>query len=612
MSTLLKQNIHTSMAKSFYSDVLSQRNMYYYFLGRTLPWGVRDVPPAIPDTYSEEALIRNHMIYMKRINPNDISFVVRRIDWVADTVFDRYDANLSETNLAASGATSIRDANFYVLTNEMNVYKCIHNNYGTPSTIKPSGTDYGAMYLDDGYIWKYLFSIPPSLQYRFLTENFIPLTQALYQRYYDNRGISSVTIKNGGSGYEGGSVTTAEVIADGAGSGAKISLSIDPSTGSIFNVRITNPGSDYIAGHINVIAVDGYGAGVYGNPEAVLIPRFKDGQLIGVTINDPGIGYSTDNQTNLVVTGSGSGAELYPVVENGSIVDVIIKKSGSAYSEVFIAVESVTGTGADISVSTGIGDIESIQADVELLAIPGTVFVVDPVNVGLNYSYANCTITGDGAGLEITPILYNGKIVRYQVDEVGSGYSWCNIVIEGDGEGATCNPLLSPYKGHGHNAIDELFASMVSFYTTIKFEQNQGMFVNNDYRQFGILKNPETIMDTSIYRELTGSSCYLLEVDSAVGITADEELYLSNDGSKKFAVVASDNEKTILIQEFGGSQISPGTVFKKASDNSFVSVRKVTKPTINKKSGELLFVDNRYSIFQTSNQYISLRTTIKF
>ena len=164
MPYLLKQNIHNALAHTFYNDVISRRNMYYYFLGRTHDWEPTTIPPAIPDTFSEESTIRNNIIFAKRINGTDIAYVVRRIDWVDGTVYDRYDGDLSTDNPSYSGATHVKDAKFYVLTEDMNVYKCIHNNANQPSTIKPVGSDCDVIRLADGYIWKFMYSIAPNLQ----------------------------------------------------------------------------------------------------------------------------------------------------------------------------------------------------------------------------------------------------------------------------------------------------------------------------------------------------------------------------------------------------------------------------------------------------------------
>lgn len=609
MAYLLKNSLHTSLAKTFYSDIVSQRGTYYYFLGRTISWNANDVPPDVPDTYTNEMDIRNNSIFMKKIRSNDISFLVPRINWEYGKIYDRYDGDVSPSNPAHSGATHIKDALFYVLTEEMNVYKCINNNNNTQSLEKPTGTDYDVLTTSDGYIWKYMYSIPQNLQYNFLSKDHMPVLTALNSRYYGNEEITNVVITNGGSGYEGSPVTKAQV--NGDGTGATVVLSISPVDGRIANVIVTNPGSGYTTGNISIIDIKGTGHGIYGNSFAVLIPRFIDGKLSSVTIYDPGADYSTDIQTNIIVTGTGKDAYLVPVVNNGEIIDVIIENPGYGYSDVQITIESVTGSGAALAVNTSIGDIDSIQADVELLAIPGAVHVVDVVNQGYGYGVASCKVDGDGTGLVVTPVIYNGSIVKYVVENHGQGYTWCKITVEGGGAGAECRPILSPIHGHGFNAIDELFASSIGIYTAIKFEQNQGIFVNNDYRQFGIVKNPLSDDTGVLFRDTTGSTCYLIDTPSSLlNVNVDDELSLQNDLNKKFIVVSVSDNK-ILLQNMGnGNLVTNGILI--APNGDFIQIGAVTTPKINKHSGELLFVDNRIAIFQTNEQYISLRTTLKF
>lgn len=608
---LLKNNIHTNLAEAFYSDILSQRNMYYYFLGRTVSWGQNDIPPSIPDTYTEENDVRNNIIYISRIGVNDISYVIKRNDWKTNTIYDRYDGDYSPTNLAFSGATSLKTANFYVLTDEMHVYKCIDNNNNNTSSIKPTGTDYEIFMTGDGYKWKYMYTIPPTLQYKFLTETLMPVTRALNSRFYDNQGIESVTILDGGSGYEGASITTANITGDGTG--ATIHLSINPTSGSIIKALITNPGQNYTTGDVNIINVDGKGEGIYGNPTAVLTPKFIGGKLVDVIVEDPGKNYSTDMQTNIIVDGTGSGAKLHPIVQNGEIVDVIIENPGKGYTEVYLSIESVTGSGAILTVSTGIGDVSNIQADVELLAKPGTIDVVAVENEGSGYHYATCTIEGDGIGFEVSPIIYSGRIVRYDVISPGEGYTWCKITTNGDGRNAKARAIISPLKGHGQNAIKEFFVDSISIYNSIKFDGTQSLLVNNDYRQFGILINPENYDSQTLYREKSSTVCDTLYISDTTNIKADQEFYLQSDMPKKFVVVGNNGTNNILVQNFSNVPISSGDVIVDASDSSIrFTILDVQRPSMDKHSGDLIFIDNRTSIFQTSEQFISLRTTLKF
>lgn len=611
MSFLLKNNIHSSIAKTFYDDVLSQRNMYYYFLGRTQQWNnTNDYPPEIEDTLEEENGIRNNIIYLHKIGVSDICLVTKRIDWEANTVYDRYDGNISIKNKSATGATHIKDAKFYVLTDEMNVYKCINNNGGALSTIKPTGTSYDNIEMIDGYIWKFLYTVSPVLQYKFLTTSHMPVVKALNRRYYEGFGIDSVTIKNSGYGYDGSITTEATIMGDG--NGAEIKLSINPSNGSISNVIITNPGENYTAGAIKIVSRDGKGTGKYGNPSAVLIPNFYNGKLDSVSIVDPGLNYSTDLNTNIIVNGNGSGAVLYPVVDNGRIVDVIIDTPGSGYTNSALYISSINGRNAELVVSSTIGDISSLQSNIELLAVPGAVYVVDIKTNGLNYTYATCVVDGDGNGLSITPVIYDGKVVQLKINNPGINYTWCNITIVGDGSGATVQPILSPIKGHGFNVVDELFADTISIYSTLNFNSNQKLLINNDYRQFGIIKNPERLDSASIFRDTASTSCYYVTLNNAISTYPDQELVLIGDTSKKFVVVGTDKSNTVLLLSLGGISPSSGMVLLDQSTNSTVTVEQSSNPIVDKFSGEMIFVDNRQSIFQSDEQIISLRTNIKF
>lgn len=66
---------------------------------------------------------------------------------------------------------------YYVVTPQMNVYKCIGNNGGGISTVQPTSILTAALpaALSDGYIWKYMYTISTLDQEQFYTSNWIPV-----------------------------------------------------------------------------------------------------------------------------------------------------------------------------------------------------------------------------------------------------------------------------------------------------------------------------------------------------------------------------------------------------------------------------------------------------
>jgi len=189
------------LVDSVYNEFLSRRANYYYFIGNIIEWESPQSPEIPEVTQDYEYKTRNGILSVKKINLRDVSYVVPRRNWVTGTVYDQFDGNYSNTFTAYSGATSIKTANFYVLTSTFGVYKCIFNNNNAASTVEPSGQDITTFTTADGYIWKYLYTIPLSSQNRFLTSDFMPVQRAVTNAYYSEGEISSITINNTGTGY---------------------------------------------------------------------------------------------------------------------------------------------------------------------------------------------------------------------------------------------------------------------------------------------------------------------------------------------------------------------------------------------------------------------------
>lgn len=67
------------------------------------------------------------------------------------------------------------------------------------------------------------------------------------------------------------------------------------------------------------------------------------------------------------------------------------------------------------------------------------------LNRGVGYTTATCTLTGPGTGGRITPVIADGRIISYVVEEEGEGYdSTSGIQIIGDGTDADAQLLVQP------------------------------------------------------------------------------------------------------------------------------------------------------------------------
>jgi hypothetical protein len=683
--------------------------------------------------------------------------------------------------IAPSGAQKIENANFYVVTDEYNVYKCLDNNLGAPSTAKPIGTTVDPIFYADGYLWKFMYTIPIALRNKFLTADYIPVVTALRNQFYSNGTLQTIRLDEQGSGYTSGSIvvqgdgysaanplylTGYQLANGGSGYESSVTLTVDPPVNgastwlanqralvgqkllygnNVYNVAvsgITDPsvgpvhrygivanGSaqlEYVgttptgtatvvggvitsvtftamirnvemetggSGYTSVPTVNFSGGGGSGAQGVAVL---QNGAIIRVIVTDPGHNYtsaptvtfgtqwtaSTSVTTNqqifysnrlytvtaggttgssapVHVTGSasngtatlayagaaaqalafikyGSGyssapavnittitgssgtiyfnsvkseATLIPLFDNGQLTGVQIDDEGVGYSYANLTVQG-NGSGAKISADLSPGDVNTLQANVELLTVDGRIMCYPVISGGYGYGSATVTINGDGSGATAHAEIVNGSIKKIVIDSFGQGYRWATVTITGNGFGAKARAIISPFGGHGKEAIKNLYGRTLMFYSNMSQDKNQGFDVNNDYRQIGIIKSPRQYGNTHNLTSIYASACWV--VSGTINTTlfpADALLTRSTDGAR-FRVV-TNNGNAVLLQSLDNAVPTIGTVFLNENGDLFTASG-ITAPTIDKYSGYLMFIDNKAAFTPTADQTVTLRTVIKF
>jgi len=129
-----KFRIHNaSQFKEAFSE--ASATQMYLFIGRPQSWASDASPDTPVDTVEAEYYNYDDMIAMKRIQSSDVSHAILRRDWTSGKYYDIYRHNYDGSagqgvDIDAGTATtraSLFDANFFVITDEYNVYKCIDN-----------------------------------------------------------------------------------------------------------------------------------------------------------------------------------------------------------------------------------------------------------------------------------------------------------------------------------------------------------------------------------------------------------------------------------------------------------------------------------------------------
>lgn len=531
-SSLIKTILHKSLAEGVYRDVVTRSSSYYYFLGKTLKWEDEDNPPYPVDSLQYEHDVRNEIITIKEIRPSDVAFVVPRIDWVPETVYDMYDdqytdqlvginivsggsgyidiydievtitggggtgatAIVSEisngavagvtltsrgrgytteptvtiTSASGSGAElnavlglsannfhKIEDCYFYVVTDEFNVYKCLDNNNGKRSTVKPTTTTLEPIKTLDGYIWKFMYNIPINLRNKFVTGTHIPVVSALTSHFYSNGTIDNIFISNRGKDYTSAVVNVTgdgyresdpiyldaiQIVSTGTGYTNPTITFADPISGASFfqtnssvNLgqklyttekdfyEVITPGttSSVEPSHKFGIVLNGTSALKYiGSTVKGSVTTTNPQNITEFNITNVGTGYTT-SPTVTIIDSTGTGAIATASIGTSTITSITIVNGGSGY--VAPQISFIGGGGSGVSaIPTVVG---------------GVITNVTIITNGSNYTTAPTVVVTDsvGTGAQLTAVLSGSPITGIEVVNGGSGYSDPTINVTGSG-----------------------------------------------------------------------------------------------------------------------------------------------------------------------------------
>jgi len=314
MASSLSTKFQYRNARALVRAIQSDDSSFYMFYGRTKPWDDEENPPTPDNSLQSEYDAWHDMTALKKIDLQDVRLGFRRVDWATGTVYYEYREDVDLT-----------DKDFYVYTDEKKIYKCISNNNGAASTIKPTHTTNAITAEADGYKWKYMFTLSDSLLRKFFVPGYLPIDE-------------NETVVN------------------------------NAVPGSIENIRISDAGSGYSTSTTIPVFVGGDGV---ENSTARVTLTSDGGEITQVSIADGGSGYPYAPETDIPVAirqvgANGAVETAYALVDtdvNGAVSSISLVIGGSGYTagDAFIvqsscqALATTNGSGVvtDVAISTG-------------------------------------------------------------------------------------------------------------------------------------------------------------------------------------------------------------------------------------------------------------------
>ena len=287
-------------------------------------------------------------------------------------------------------------------------------------------------------------------------------------------------------------------------------------------------------------------------------------------------------------------------------------------------------------------------------------------NGGLSYKSGSVDILGDGSGGKVlVNVNTNGVITSAVVTSGGSGYTWGVVDLKSlQPAGGNLNPaaklipIIPPSKGHGYDIYSELGTDKVLVYA--RFDDSTKDFpTDTQFAQVGIIKNPTTFTSDVIFTENQYSSLYAIKLTAGFSGTpptiGGEITQTRTDGKIAKGYVASYDSETKVLKYFRDRSLYFGNNFDQTDydsvnedskiyefessastiapitgsiDTSF-NVNKVTvgskvidlgvtftgglaNPEINKKTGDIIYIDNRPLVERDIRQKEDVKIILEF
>ena len=295
---------------------------------------------------------------------------------------------------------------------------------------------------------------------------------------------------------------------------------------------------------------------------------------------------------------------------------------------------------------------------------PNQIKKVYIANGGSGYTSGIVDIIGDGSGGRVSiTVNSSGSIVSTEVVAGGYGYTWGIVDLSTLQPGTISNaakliPIIPPSKGHGYDIYSELGTDKVLVYA--RFDDSTKDFpTDTKFAQVGIIKNPTTFSsDTVVF---TGNQYSSL---GAIGLTSSftgtpiigEEITQVVSGGTARGYVASYDRDTRVLKYFqdrslyfgnsldqtdrndhskvynfesNGGPISPYSGSVDTTFGSPTPTNKVTigskvidlgvsftaglaNPEINKKTGDIIYIDNRPLVTRDIRQKEDIKIILEF
>jgi hypothetical protein len=405
-------------------------NNFYVFVGKQSEYPTSDVAAEVESETDSFYDVWNEMMFGKKPT---FKRMVPKYTWTTATVYTQYDDQVE-----------LKDTDFFVITDTRDVFKCISNNGGANSTVKPtkSATYIGTPFqTGDNYKWLYMYTVAQSDKLKFTTNEYIPVTQdALVANAAVNGGIFHINVEDSGVDYPNhtGTITTTGsdstiIIANTANTTSNYyrdsAIAVTNTSGNTFVRKIGTSNtaygititSSFPAGFLSNTCTYSIGplltitSRTGSNASAYAVMNSTTGAITRVNMAQYGTGYKDATVTATAGTNLGIGAELRAIISPDG------GHGSNVYDELYCDALGVHCLFDEYNSTTFNTDVT--YRTVGLLKNPtytnGTLYAANTFN-----QLCTINITGSGTGTYA-----NGEVVTGSISTASGRYAFANSSV---------------------------------------------------------------------------------------------------------------------------------------------------------------------------------------
>jgi hypothetical protein len=572
---------------------------YYVFVSSVNP------STTINSEFSKNEFLEN-TLFGKKVDPNEVFFMIDNTRWQYDTVYDQYDDKVD-----------LVDKKFYAIvypsdngTGDYRVYKCLYNNHGAKSVNAPNynvDTDDQIYRMGDGYVWKHMYAISELDFRKYAALRYAPIM------------------------YKSSIITNAI----GTGNFVTFFATNDFAAGMVASVRDVEPiqynitDRTIVTANSSTFTVGGNETGTYIASSGVCYIKNSpvNGRSIdhievenydvnkGYEFREGEIGIVETNKINITSTnGNLSELQNYYAGQNFYVIDP--NNEARVYT-----IDTYENVSRNTGIITLLDKDSFIEKDHDFEIFP------------------RIEIKGDGSGAIAIPKINSlGTIESTVILNKGSGYTRATARVVTPLYGfdtssefaadieATIRPILSPENGHGYDFEKELLSRRVIVYTQLTNTDNLSIPSTNQYTKIGLVKDPEFISNTDLFDnriELTLSS-NILTVGEIVTQTLNGEITFSAE------VHETSNANTVYLCNYHGPYKTsdntapdgagyiyddiPINTSRKiiSSQNQLLDINNITRPQYVQKTGDVYYMTPFAPITRTSTSNEEYKIILEF